>query len=89
MKWLVAYSVRVNGQLTIRNVILPEALPPMNWIAIANREHEKEADTFEYALINFWQASDYDSSKWLDDGTGYLKTKALNRNKETEEVIKK
>jgi hypothetical protein len=77
MKWLVAYAVRVNGFLTIRNVILPEALPPMNWITIANRENKRDNDPLvnkEYALINYWHVSDYDAKKWKDDGTVYLTT---------------
>ena len=72
MKWLIAYSVRINGRLSIRNAILPEVLHPMNWIAMANREHKDEPDKMEYALVNFWQVTDYEASKWEDDGTGYL-----------------
>lgn len=77
MKWLICYAVRVNGYLTIRNAVLPEALPPMNWIAISNRENKRDNDPLvikEYALVNFWHVSDYDAKKWEDDGTGYLTT---------------
>lgn len=79
MKWLICYAVRINGHLSIRNAVLPEALPPMNWIALCNSRNEDEPDTKEYALINFWQVSTYDAEKWDDDGTGYLK---LNEKKE-------
>lgn len=78
MKWLIAYSCRVNYVLTIHNALLPEELPPMNWIALANRDNQDKPlnERFlvnrEYALINFWKVSDYEASKWKEDGTGYL-----------------
>lgn len=80
MKWLVAYACSVNGQAPkICNVVLPEELSPMNWIAIANREEKNDLEGAnkrpvlrEYALVNFWHISDYDAEKWTDNGTGYL-----------------
>ena len=76
MKWLVTYACSVNGNPPhICNVVLPEELPPMNWIAIANREEkddmaniEKRPVLREYSLINFWHVSDYDAAKWADNG---------------------
>lgn len=81
MKWLICYSVRINGTLLIKNTILPDELPPMNWIAISNRENiqalernEKPTVIREYALINYWHISDFEANKWEDDGSGYLQT---------------
>lgn len=87
MKWLVCYAVRVNGFLTIRNTILPEAFPPMNWVAMANRTNKEDNDPLvrkEFALINFWHVSDFDAAKWEDDGTGYL-TLQSDANQQTKE----
>lgn len=76
MKWLVAYTCRINGVLTFGNCVLPEAFPPMNWVAMANREARNDKDRHlverEYTLVNYWQVSDFEASKWDDDGTGYL-----------------
>jgi hypothetical protein len=75
MKWLIVYACRINGVLTFGNTVLPDELPPMNWITIANRENRIEKDRKvirEYTLINFWRVSDYEASQWEDDGTGYL-----------------
>ena len=90
MKWLVTYACSVNGNPPhICNVVLPEELPPMNWIAIANREEkddmaniEKRPVLREYSLINFWHVSDYDAAKWADNGTGYLTAKAIKNSPE-------
>jgi hypothetical protein len=94
MKWLIVYACSVNGNPPhILNAVLPEVLPPMNWITMMNREEKDDMANItkrpvlrEYSLINYWKVSDYDSEKWGDNGTGYLTLVSPVPNKKSEHV---